>query len=233
MLFEEGPGVEVALIGRIRVSPSKSRFSAAQMAQEVRSGGHLFFSHFAARFPWIRMSIQRLSSVVVKIGKSVSELLLLSFNILCGVVRILSAQVDSKPCFPSGAHGLFVTIGSESHENACVLSLSAMQFSLAINRPFLLALWMASVSSRLTCLLHARRLAHVPGIVSVEYEQPYSPVTSLARSSMRRHLWSCVSSRCGRGSDQVMTDMYIMSRSSRGRPKKLTILAPECVGLPR
>lgn len=126
--------------------------------------------------------------------------------------------------FPSCSVCLFVTMGNESHENACLLSSVAMQSSLAIKFPCLFALSIACVSSRLTWRLHASRLAHVPGIVSVEYAQLYSPECILPGSRIWRHLWSSVSSSRGRGSDHVMTDMYIKSRSSRGRPKNSGIL---------
>jgi hypothetical protein len=172
------------------------------------------------------MSIHKFSRTVVVIERLGLGLLLLilRFSILCGVWSIRSAQDTSTLVFSSCSVCLFVTMGNDSHENACLLSSMAMQSSLAIKSPCLFALAIACVSSRLTWRLHASRLAQVPGIVSVEYAQPYSPECMLPGSWMWRHLWSSVSSQRGCGSDHVMTDVYIKSRSSRGRPKNSGIL---------
>lgn len=151
------------------------------------------------------------------------------------------AQLDKmllSDAFPSSCSFrksfLFVvTSGAESHVKWYVPETSK-QSMCAASCPFRFVLRMICIISSFTWRLHARKLAHVGGLLCDAIRQPSEKGDS--GSCMRHHPVSdLVSSSSGRGRHDRSSSVYIASRNSRGKSRSCTImnqslpLLPQCL----
>ena len=114
--------------------------------------------------------------------------------------------------------GVVRTSGMESQVNQCISSF-AMQSIRAARFPFLRARATAKVISSLIWRLQARKFAQVFGARREAKAQPLFPRPLLGSHGRHQLDAYCVEESLGVGSCEVMTSVYIMSRSSRGRSK--------------